>query len=402
MPSRLITRRNALLTGAGAIAAPFVVTTPGFGQTGPIRIAGLVSLTGSGSPFGPNNRAVHQAVVEQVNAAGGLLGRKVEYLSEDDQTNAEAGVRGARKLIDVDKVQALMSVWASAVGTAVLPLCWENKVMMLAISAADSIAELPHQGYFVRTQPHTVLQARQFAKFILSQNAKSAYLIMPQTPFTESVFKTIREEVEPKGVKITSAIIDNKKNSFRSEIDEMVRANPDIFMMGGYVAENIVMAKDLFRANFKGKVMGFAYGIVPAFIDGAGKEAAEGIYSIADPSPAFDSSAYTKLKALVKKDQLDTFQCQAYDHTNLAILSMAKGKDASGTGIRDNIRKIANNDSGTVVDNALDGLKLIAEGKEIKYSGASGPCKFADNGNIIEVAFRTAQVKDGKLVAVKM
>src|SRR4051812_48789110 len=158
MPSRLITRRNALLTGASAIAAPFVIATPGFGQTGPIKLAGLVSLTGSGSPFGPNNRIAHQAVVDQVNAAGGLLGRKIEYLSEDDQTNAEAGVRGARKLIDVDKVSALMSVWASAVGTAVLPLCWENKVMMLAISAADTIAELPHQGYFVRTQPHTVLK----------------------------------------------------------------------------------------------------------------------------------------------------------------------------------------------------------------------------------------------------
>ena len=148
--------------------------------------------------------------------------------------------------------------------------------------------------------------------------------------------------------------------------------------------------------------MGFAYGIVPAFIDGAGKEAAEGVFSIADPSPAFDSSAYAKLKTLVKRDTLDTFICQAYDHANLAILSMAKGKDPTGTGIRDNIRKISNTDGGTVVDNALDGLKLIAEGKEIKYSGASGPCKFADNGNIIEVAFRTAQVKDGKLVEVKM
>src|SRR5262249_44204353 len=73
MPSGLITRRNALLAGAGAVAAPFIITTPGFGQTGPIRIAGLVSLTGSGSPFGPNNRAAHQAVVDQVNAAGGLL-----------------------------------------------------------------------------------------------------------------------------------------------------------------------------------------------------------------------------------------------------------------------------------------------------------------------------------------
>ena len=94
----------ALLAGAGAIAAPFVVTTPGFGQTGPIKLAGLVSLTGSGSPFGPNSKLAHQAVVDQVNAAGGLLGRKIEYLAEDDQTNAEAGVRAARKLIDVDKV----------------------------------------------------------------------------------------------------------------------------------------------------------------------------------------------------------------------------------------------------------------------------------------------------------
>src|SRR3954471_23337211 len=402
MHTSLITRRNALLGGAGAIAAPFVITTPGFGQTGPIKIAGLVSLTGSGSPFGPNSRMAHQAVVDQVNNPGGLLGRKIEYLAEDDQPNAEAGQRAARKLIDVNKTQAIMSVWASAVGTAVLPQCWENKVMMLAISAADSLALLPHQGYFVRTQPHTELQGKEFGRVALAMGAKNFYLMMPQTPFTETVFKAIRETVEPKGVKVTSVIIDGKKNSFRSEVDEMMRANPDLLMMGGYQAENIVMAKDLFRANYKGKIMGFAFGITPAFIEGAGKEAAEGMFGVAEPAPAGGSAAYTSLKALVKRDTLDTYICQAYDHANLAILAMAKGKDASGTGIRDNIRKIANNDSAMKVDNALDGLKAIADGKEIKYAGASGPCKFADNGNIIEVAFRTTQVKDGKLVEVKI
>jgi branched-chain amino acid transport system substrate-binding protein len=397
----LLTRRGALLTGAAAIAAPFVLSSSGFAQSGLIKIAGLVSLTGSGSPFGPNSRMAHQAVVDEVNAAGGILGRKIEYLAEDDQTNAEAGIRAARKLIDVDKVSAIMSVWASAVGTAVLPLCWENKVMLLGISAADSLALLPHQGYFVRTQPHTELQGKEFGRFALSQNAKNLYLIMPQTPFTETTFKAIREVVEPKGVKVQSTIIDGKKTSFRSEIDEMVRANPDLFMMGGYQAENIVMAKDLFRANFKGKVMGFAYGMTPAFIDGAGKEAAEGMYACAEPSPAGGSSAYARLKALVKRDTLDTYICQAYDHANLAILSMAKGKEASGTAIKDNIRRIANDDSAIKVDNAIDGLKAIAEGKEIKYAGASGPCKFSDIGNIIEVAFRTTQVKDGRLVEVK-
>ena len=396
-----LTRRGALLTGAAAIAAPFVVSSSSLAQGGPIKIAGLVSLTGSGSPFGPNSRLAHQAVVDEVNAAGGILGRKIEYLAEDDQTNAEAGIRAARKLIDVDKVSAIMSVWASAVGTAVLPLCWENKVMLLGISAADSLALLPHQGYFVRTQPHTELQGKEFGRFALSQGAKNLYLIMPQTPFTETTFKAIREVVEPKGVKVQSTIIDGKKTSFRSEIDEMMRANPDLFMMGGYQAENIVMAKDLFRSNFKGKVMGFAYGMTPAFIEGAGKEAAEGMYGVAEPSPAGGSSAYARLKTLVKKDTLDTYICQAYDHANLAILSMAKGKEASGTAIKDNIRKIANDDSAMKVDNAIDGLRAIAEGKEIKYAGASGPCKFSDIGNIIDVAFRTTQVKDGKLVEVK-
>src|SRR2546423_2257159 len=402
MHTRLVTRRNALLAGAGAIAAPFVITTPGFGQTGPIKIAGLVSLTGSGSPFGPNSRMAHQAVVDQVNAAGGLLGRKIDYLAEDDQTNAEAGQRAARKLIDVDKTQAIMSVWASAVGTAVLPQCWENKVMMLAISAADSLALLPHQGYFVRTQPHTELQGKEFGRIALAMGAKHFYCIMPQTPFTETTFKAIREVVEPKGVKVTSVIIDGKKTSFRSELDEMMRANPDLVMMGGYLAENIVMAKDLFRANYKGKIVGFAFGMTPAFIEGAGKETAEGMYACAEPAPAGGSSAYAALKTLVKKDTLDTYICQAYDHANLAILAMAKGKDPTGTGIKDNIRKIANNDGAVKVDNALDGLKAIAEGKEIKYSGASGPCKFSDIGNIIEVAFRTTQIKDGKLVEVKI
>src|SRR3954451_19164732 len=305
----LLTRRKALLAGAGAIVAPFVITTPGFGQTGPIKLAGLVSLTGSGSPFGPNSRVAHQAVVDQVNAAGGILGRKIEYLAEDDNTNAEAGVRAARKLIDVDKVQAIMSVWASAVGTAVLPLCWENKVMLLGISAADTLAELPHQGYFVRTQPHTELQGKEFGRFVLAQNAKNIYLMMPQTPFTETVFKAIRDTIEPKGVKVQSVIFDGKKNSFRSEVDEMMRANPALLMMGGYQAENIVMAKDLFRANFKGKIMGFAFGMTQGFIDGAGKEAAEDMYGCAEPAPAGGSGAYAKLKALVKKDTLDTYIC---------------------------------------------------------------------------------------------
>jgi branched-chain amino acid transport system substrate-binding protein len=94
-----------------------------------------------------------------------------------------------------------MSVWASAVGSAVLPLCWENKVMMLAISAADSIARCRTRAISCARSRTPNCRARSSAGSS-SAGAKSVYLIMPQTPFTETVFKAIRETVEPEGVKV--------------------------------------------------------------------------------------------------------------------------------------------------------------------------------------------------------
>src|SRR5689334_20855446 len=90
--------------------------------------------------------------------AAGVLGRSIQLVSEDDQTNPEAAVRAARKLIDVDKVAAIMGTWASAVTTAVAPLCWESKTFLTTVSGSDTITQLPHQGYLIRTQPNTHLQ----------------------------------------------------------------------------------------------------------------------------------------------------------------------------------------------------------------------------------------------------
>src|SRR3954470_17068846 len=136
--------RRKLLQGAAALGTASLAWPASLNAQGggPIRLGSLVPLTGAGGPFGPGIRAAQEAVVKEVNAAGGLLGRQIELIGEDDTTNAEAGVRAARKLIDVDKVVVIMGTWASAVVTAVAPLCWENKVMLICIGAADSITAL--------------------------------------------------------------------------------------------------------------------------------------------------------------------------------------------------------------------------------------------------------------------
>jgi len=81
-----IGRRVALLGGVAAVAAPSVLRAQVPNQADPIKIATLTPLTGAGGSYGPVMAKVAAAVVEEVNAAGGVMGRKVVLVSEDDQT----------------------------------------------------------------------------------------------------------------------------------------------------------------------------------------------------------------------------------------------------------------------------------------------------------------------------
>jgi branched-chain amino acid transport system substrate-binding protein len=83
------------------------------------------------------------------------------------------------------------------------------------------------------------------------------------------------------------------------------------------------------------------------------------------------------------------------------VLTIAKAKEATGVGFRDNIRKISQG-SGQKVYSAIEGLKVLAEGKEINYEGASGPCDFTDIGDILGCRFRYMSVVRGKLEFLKL
>jgi branched-chain amino acid transport system substrate-binding protein len=365
---------------------------------GPIRLGALVSLTGAGGVWGPKMALLQRTVVDEVNSGGGIGGRQVEYYPEDDQTNPDAGVLAVHKLIDVDHVVAVMGVWSSAVAAPTLPICWQNKVMMLAIAASDSLSALPHQGYFIRTNVHVALQGREIGKFAVEQSVKSIFVLLAQTPFNIPMMKGLTDTVQSKKIKVDSLVYDSRKTSFRSEIDQALRGSPDLILLGGYPQDNIVLMKDIYRAGYAGKIVGTGTGVTSQLIEGAGKDVVEGLYLVR-PSPAVNSSAYKKLQKIVSMDVPDTSLCQCYDQVNLALLSIALAGESSGTAIRDNIRKVGGPD-GEPVDNVLDGLKLLSQGKTINYEGASGPCEFLPDGNVARAFFRTLQVRGGKLVDI--
>lgn len=393
--------RRQLIAGSAALAGLGLVPRGALAAGAPIRIGTLTPLTGAGGPYGPVMVKAVKAVVDQVNAAGGVLGRTVELVSEDDQTNPDAGVRAARKLIDVDKVSAIVGTWASSVTTAVAPLCWESRTFLATVSGADAITLLPHQGYLVRTQPNTTLQGRKFGEFALEQGGKKVFFLSPQTPFAQSQFDAITVAVKKAGGTTGSLIYDDKKPAYRSEVDEALRFAPDTIVLGGYTADTSVLVKDLYRAGFKGRKIAFAYSVNQKMLDGLPPDVVEGIYTIA-PSTAEGSKAHERLTKLVGVASPDPYTCQVYDQINMILMAIAYGGDASGTGIKDNIRKVSQAPGGRKVDNVLDGLEAIAAKQPVDYDGASGPCNFTAAGDIDDSKFRYEQVKAGKLGLVKI
>jgi ABC-type branched-subunit amino acid transport system substrate-binding protein len=393
--------RRTIIKLSAATAALGALPFGALAQGEPIRVGILTPLTGAGGADGPRMLKAMNAVFDEVNKAGGVLGRQVQTFVEDDQTNPEAAVRAARKLIEVNKVSVIMGTWASAVTAAVAPVCWESKTFILTVSGADSITLLPHQGFLVRTQPTSKLQATAHAEFIAGMGHKRVAVIGIQAPFAIPTKEHLDSVLKTKGGAVVSHVIYEKdKPTYRSEIDQAMRERPDFLYLNGYAPDTVVILRDLFRANVNLPKFCQSYAVPQATLNTMPPEVSEGVMT-GQPSADVESSAYRKAAERLGMPEIDSYEAQSTDWASLAVLAMAKAKDSSGAAIRENIRKISQG-AGEKVYTAVDGLKAIAAGREINYEGASGPCDFTDIGDIQGCRFRYMKVAKGKLEFLKL
>jgi branched-chain amino acid transport system substrate-binding protein len=398
---RAISRRT-IVGGGAALAAAHLLPRPARAQGAVIRLGALNPLTGAGGSYGPSMRKAIEWVISEVNAAGGVAGRQVQLAAEDDQTSPEAAVRAARKLIDVDKVAAIMGTWASAVTTAVAPLCWESKTFLTTVSGSDTITQLPHQGYLVRTQPNTHLQIGKLGEFLLSIKSKRVFVLAAQTPFALPSQVRLAEVLKKGGSELVGGVIyDKDKTTFRSEIDQALRTKPDMVYLNGYTPDVTVVMKELFKAGYTAGKVAQGYAVNTKLLGSLPAEVTDGTYT-ATPSPSVDSSGYKRLAKALGNDDLDPYSCQCHDHASLVLLAIAHAKgEATGTAIKDHVRKISQG-GGAKVDSAVDGLKLLAQGREVNFEGASGPCDFTETGDILDCKIRYDLAEKGKFKLVKM
>ncbi len=391
----MLSRRTALATAAALIAVRKLRA-----QTDPLRLGVLTPLTGAGGFDGPRMLRAMQAVAKEVNDAGGVLGRPIELVVEDDQTNPEGAVRAAHKLIEVDRVPVIMGTWASAVTAAVAPVCWESKTFLTTVSGADSITLLPHGGYLIRTQPNNYLQAAKHAEFIAKLGAKRVYLLSIQAPFAAPTETRLKEVLAQRGSELVGSLIYEKdKTTYRSETDQALRTKPDLIYLNGYTPDVAVLLRDLYRAGFDGPRFTQSYALTPASIETLPRDVTDNTYT-AQPSADIGSPAFTLATERLGHEP-DSYEAQATDWISLVALAIAAAQQATGTALRNTVRTISQGE-GEKVYSAVDGLKHLQAGKPINYEGASGPCDFTDIGDIKDCKFRFMVAHGGKLEFVSI
>lgn len=390
--------RRALLAGtAAALAAPAILRA----QAEPIRFGALNPLTGAGGPYGPSMRKAIEGVIEAVNNAGGINGRRVQLFGEDTQTNPDAAVRAARKLIDVDRVIAIMGTWASAVTTAVAPLCWESRTMLFTVSGADSITQLPHRGFIIRTQPNSTLQITKLAEFLGERGARNIFILAAQTPFAEPNRVILEREMPKYGGKVAGQVIyDRDKTVFRSEVDQALRARPDYIFLNGYLPDVTILLRELFRAGWTGGKVAPAYAVNQRLLDSLPAEVTNGTVTWA-PSPDVESPAFKRLQTLLGTEDPDPYSCQTNDHASLACLAAAIAPAITGEGLRVSVRTVSQGGGERVTD-VVEGLRLLKDGRKIDYAGSSGACDFTDTGDILTCPFRYEIAEGGKLRTLRI
>src|SRR5688572_15776277 len=144
-----------------ALAAAFAAGAAAAQQ--PIKIGVTQPLTGAFAASGNYVTEGAKIAADQINAAGGVLGRKIELVIEDNKSNPTEAVATAEKLIGKDKVPVMMGAWSSTLTLAVMPKLMEYGVPMLVETSSSGKITTSGNPWIFRISPTSEMEAKAFA-----------------------------------------------------------------------------------------------------------------------------------------------------------------------------------------------------------------------------------------------
>jgi len=178
------------------VALMVLLTSPAFAQT-PIKIGEINTYSGIAAPFtGPYRQAIEMAV-DEVNAKGGLLGRKVEVIFRDDKGDPAEAVKHAQDLTASEKVNLLAGTFLSNVGLAVSDWAKQNKVLFVASEPlTESLTWSQGHPYVFRVRPNTYEQGRMLAERAGKMKFVRWATIGPNYEYGKRAWETFRDRLK--------------------------------------------------------------------------------------------------------------------------------------------------------------------------------------------------------------
>lgn len=395
-------RRNLFKLSAATAALQML---PGFvlaQQSGVFRVGSLCPVTGAGSPYGPGMQQAIRMAVDEVNAAGGAGGVKLELFSEDSQTKPDAAVLAAKKLIEVNKVQALLGTWASGVTLAVMPLTDAAGIIEMNTSGAPAISTQDTKDLVWRYQATNDRFGQAFAEICKKNGWKRPATMAFNNASGLGNTQGFTKAWEAAGGKVVAHVTyEPNRPSYRSELQKILDAKPDVIVTGSYLPDTTIILREWFQSGVPVKWVMPGWAASPDLVKALGPEVTEGIISV-DSISNEKSKSYEHFDAMYKKatgkdGSTNVYAAMTYDMVVVLALAIeAAGPGASVAQVNAKIREVGN-PAGTPVFTFAEGKALLAKKQKINYEGASSKLDFDKYGDVTP-DFGVYVIEKGQLV----
>ena len=242
----------ALCVACTVWALPALAQQQGVSDT-EIVVGDILPLTGPPALLGVAHNIGVKLAVAEANAAGGIHGRKVRLISEDDGYVVSRTIQGVRKLVTVDKVFALTSLSGSGQGQAALPLVKQLGVPAIStISFSDDLHTPVVKNVFVFGTKHPLV-AEQLTDALASRYPGKKWAAVTQDDEYGDLSRQGFEAVQKaKKLNVVSTAVYKKGQvDFSSEMLRAKEAGAEVLYAGGVVGENVAMAKELERLGLR-------------------------------------------------------------------------------------------------------------------------------------------------------
>jgi branched-chain amino acid transport system substrate-binding protein len=333
--------RTGLLAAVAGVALVTGCTKPaGEGAAATIKFGEFASLTGSEAAFGQSSHKGTQLAIDELNAAGGLLGKQVELITEDNRSTAGESVTIAKKLITRDKVVALLGEVASGRSLEAAPIAQASQIPMVSPSSTNP--KVTETGdYIFRVCFIDPFQGRLLASFAQGtlKAKKAAIFSDVSAPYSVGLAQYFREAFLAAGGQI---VADEKYSrgdkDFSAQLTAIKGKQPDAILVPGYYQEAGLIVRQARQLGIKVPLIGGDGWEAPQLLQLAGAEALQGTYySTHFSSESTEPLAQKFVAAYMAKynETPDAMAALGYDSAMVLADAIKRAGTTEGPKVRD-------------------------------------------------------------------